>query len=251
MRLHRFYISEETSGGKLKPQTEFSIDSAELTNQIRRVFRLKNGDHVILFDGSGFDFESEIVGDSDYHGKKFEGITFHILSSERSPFMPKEDLYLCAAITKKDTFEWTVAKATELGATDIIPILSERSEKKALNMDRLNKISIEASEQSGRGDVLNISLIMKLEEAIIAVKNMQAIAFHVDAEPFVRKEFLGDENPAEPVPLAVFIGPEGGWSSDEIDLFHKRNIPVRCLGDQILRAETAVVAALSQVAFSN
>ena len=118
MRLHRFY-----TGDKVDSQKDISIESAELTNQIRRVFRLKNGDKVLLFDGSGSDFECEISG-----GGK-ESLDFRVISSGRSHYMPTRDVYLCAAITKKDTFEWIVEKATELGVTHIVPILAERSEK--------------------------------------------------------------------------------------------------------------------------
>lgn len=249
MRLHRFYISEKMLGAKLGAQNEFSIDSAELTNQIRRVFRLKNGDHVILFDGSGFDFECEIASDGE-NGvalKSKNSTGFRIISSERSRYMPARDIYLCAAITKKDTFEWIVEKATEIGVTNIIPVLAERSEKKSLNQERLNKIAIEASEQSGRGCVPKILPITELESAIteIAKVGAKAIAFHTEGDLFA------DADIVKGGPIAVFVGPEGGWSPDEIDMFHKQKIAVKCLGNQVLRAETAVIVALSQVVFPN
>ena len=117
MRLHRFYISDP-----IGLQTEVTIHSAELVNQIRRVFRLKAGDSVIVFDGSGSDYECRIA---DF-GK--ESITLDVGSSSRSRFVPEREVILCAAIVKKDTFEWIVEKATELGVTKIIPIMAERSE---------------------------------------------------------------------------------------------------------------------------
>src|SRR3989338_10115008 len=67
---------------------------------------------------------------------------------------------------KKNPFEWIVEKATELGVTKIIPIMAERSEKKNLNEERLEKIAVEASEQSGRGTVPEIEVIISLEEAV-------------------------------------------------------------------------------------
>ena len=265
MRLHRFYIADKIDGGKIGSQITLTIDSADLVNQIRRVFRLKNGDSVILFDGSGFDYECEVAGDESKiggdlgvhgHGNKTHhknSISFRVTSSERSHYMPARDIYLCAAITKKDTFEWIVEKATELGVTHIIPVLAERSEKKSLNEERLRKIVVEASEQSGRGCVPLIHQIKNLSEAFVAVKNIQSVVFHTEAELFSKDELKekGDANLADSSPLAVFIGPEGGWSPDEIDMFHTLKVPVRSLGNQVLRAETAVIAALSRVVFTN
>ncbi len=240
-------------GARLGASADISIDSAELANQIRRVFRLTNGDHVILFDGSGFDFTCEIIGDKS--GKNI--LNFHIISTERSRYMPVRDVYLCAAITKKDTFEWIVEKATELGVTHIIPVLAERSEKKALNMERLNKIAVEASEQSGRGSVPEILAIMELEDAIGKVRDAgiddgvnddaNIIAFHTEGELLAGNDLAGVAKSG----IALFIGPEGGWSESEVATFHKEKIAIKCLGSQVLRAETAVIVALSKVMFPN
>ena len=241
MRLHRFFI-EEQIGNK----TELKIHSAELANQIRRVFRLKTGDSVVVFDGSGFDYECRIGASSAGEVKSVKNlVTLDVVTTMKSRYMPTRDIYLCAGIVKKDTFEWIAEKATELGVTHIIPVMAERSEKKALNMGRLEKIAIEASEQSGRGNVPVVESIVGLKEVIERFSQLKCvkIAFHTDAEPFNPQDVHRD------IPVAVFIGPEGGWSMDEIDLFHKNQVSVVCLGQQVLRAETAVIAALSEVVF--
>ena len=189
--------------------------------------------------------------------------------------MPTRDIYLCASIVKKDNFEWIVEKATELGVTHIIPVISERSEKKSLNEERLKKIALEASEQSGRGSVPTIHGIISLNELIVDRASLGNSAAHSDTES---KEIEPDGHSSghlipvntksiafhtegvswrsdlqkfgrSDLPIAVFIGPEGGWSPDEISLFHENKIPVICLGSQVLRAETAVVVILSQVVF--
>ncbi len=261
MRLHRFFI-EETIGNK----TELNVRSAELVNQIRRVFRLKTGDSVIVFDGSGSDYTCRI---EDF-GK--DDVTLAVLEVGKSRYMPEREIYLCAAVVKKDTFEWIVEKATELGVTNIIPVMAERSEKKSLNESRLKKIAVEASEQSGRGSVPVIALIMGLKGVIESFNGVDVtkvigvskgdeasssrhfsqlkcstLAFHTDAEPFDRTDF--SKHFSKDAPIAIFIGPEGGWSVDEIDLFHKSGVRVVSLGQQVLRAETAVIAALSEVVF--
>jgi 16S rRNA (uracil1498-N3)-methyltransferase len=234
MRLHRFFTTE-------------------LVNQVHRVFRLRPGDSFILFNGTGFDYVVKIANFS--HSGKIEannGIIVDVdpATPARSRFMPARKIFLYAAIVKKDNFEWIVEKATELGVTDIVPVMAERSEKKNLNEERLKKIGIEASEQSGRGDVPVIHPIESFDEAIKHAKEEGKkeegimIAFHTKGELFHKEVTQGKDGP-----IAVFIGPEGGWSEGEIEAFHTSNIAVRCLGTQVLRAETAVVAALSQVVF--
>ncbi len=242
MRLHRFYVTEPIGNKK-----EITINNAELVNQIQRVFRLKKGDSIIIFDGSGSDYTCLI--------EEFGKATIDLIIEEanKSRYVPEREIILCAAIVKKDTFEWIVEKATELGVAKIVPIVSERSEKKSLNEERLKKIAIEASEQCGRGDVPIIESIKTLEDEVGLRPNLgdvglrpdkvTKIAFHTEGESVSRSHLAGVG------PITIFIGPEGGWSPAEIESFHKNNIPIYCLGHQILRAETAVVATLSQVVF--
>jgi len=251
MRLHRFYIPELIGN-----QIEITIHSSELVNQLRHVLRLKACEEAILFDGSGSDY---LVAINRF--VETDQAVFDVRESMRSRFMPSRKTYLFAAVIKKDNFEFIVEKATELGVTDIIPVIAERSEKKAVNHERLIKISIEASEQSGRGDVPIIHSIVDLKEAVslfnreeirnsnIEIRDksearnskIEMIAFHTDGETFNQNDLSKDG------PIAIFIGPEGGWSPEEIAMFHKNEISVRCLGPQVLRAETAVIAALSKV----
>lgn len=257
MRLHRFYITE-----KVGARTEITIHSTELVNQVRRVFRLKSGDSLVIFSGTGFDYECKIDGFGESNKIKSDNeVRLHVATTKRSAFSPARNIYLCASVVKKDNFEWIAEKATELGVTHIIPVMSERSEKKALNEPRLKKIAVEASEQSGRGDVPQVLPIMSLQETISFLKSgainnsdepgvakkkepVNLIAFHTEGKTF------SENKPDAKSPLALFIGPEGGWSPSEIERFHNNNIPVLCLGSQILRSETAVIAALSQVVFS-
>lgn len=243
MRLHRFYVSQ-----KIGDQKELTINSAELVSQVRRVFRLKAGDSIIIFDGSSFDYECTI--DNYSMQSKIEDdsvIRLRVTHSGPSRFTPTRTLYLLAAVVKKDTFEWIAEKATELGVTDIIPIMAERSEKKSLNEERLKKIVTEATEQSGRGATPMVHPIMGPGDAAIFLKSrekeIQMLMFHTEGELLKRSDI------DQTKPLGVFIGPEGGWSPAEMEMFHSDDIMVRSLGPQVLRAETAVIASLSQVVF--
>ena len=263
MKLQRFWIAgkitAEHSFGSL-----FEVADTALLHQLKNVFRFKIGYELVVFDGDGQDHECLI--------REFlkDKIILEIKKSYPSRYMPDREIWLCASIIKKDNFEWIVGKATELGVSHIIPILSDRSEKKSLNMERLEKIVVEASEQSGRGNVPTIHQILKLEESIEyfkearnskheardkseisrdkrsedrAEEGFQMLAFHTEGELF--QDDILDKKKS----IVLFIGPEGGWSEKEVELFHKNSIPLKCLGRQILRAETAAVVSLSQFVF--
>jgi 16S rRNA (uracil1498-N3)-methyltransferase len=244
VKLQRFYLADRIPTD-LQIGSLFEVPDADLVNQLKRVFRFHVGDTIIVFGGDGQDhqcFIQEFQKDS---------VTLKLEKSYPSRFMPVRDLgreiWLCAAVVKKDTFEWIAEKATELGVSHILPIMAERSEKKSLNMERLEKIVIEASEQSGRGDVPTIHPIVGLEESIDFIRKenpaIQMVAFHTEGK-LVQDDILTKESP-----IAVFIGPEGGWSEREVEMFHRENIPVVCLGKQVLRAETAVLAVLAKTVF--
>jgi 16S rRNA (uracil1498-N3)-methyltransferase len=261
MKLQRFWIdgkitADHSFGGL------FEVADLALLHQLKNVFRFKIGYEIVVFDGDGQDHECLI--------REFlkDKVILELKKSYPSRFMPVQEIWLCASIIKKDNFEWIVEKATELGVSHIIPILSDRSEKKSLNMERLEKIIVEASEQSGRGNIPRIHSIVKLEESIECVKkipnsklqvpknnqisitnnqtetasNVQIMAFHTEGK-------LGAGATCAEKPIALFIGPEGGWSEKEVSLFHNNNISLECLGKQVLRAETAAVAALAQFVF--
>ncbi len=262
MRLHRFYVREALppAGGNMIVE----IDSPELVHQIRNVFRMKVGDKIIIFNGTGFDYECKIDGFEKRNKISSNSvICLTVQVSTRNNNISGRKLFLCASLIKKDHFEWVVEKATELGVTDIVPISAERSEKKSLNEERLRKIVIEASEQSGRDTTPMVRQIMGLGSAVSLLKKenseIKILTFHTEGESVAKYRSLvsgvtnGEgcdiKNTKANTPIAVFIGPEGGWSVAEIETFHREGVEIVCLGPQVLRAETAVVVALSIVVF--
>jgi 16S rRNA (uracil1498-N3)-methyltransferase len=227
MRLHRFYINK-----KIEEKEAIIIDDKSLINQWLRVFRFKVGDKLVLFYGDGFDYESEIV----FLNK--DSSRLKIVSKNKILNNSEIQISLFASIIKKDNFEWVVEKCTEIGVTNFQPIVSERSEKKNLNLDRLRVISKEAIEQSGRGFVPEIFEPKSLEEVLNNIDSGASIAFDSSGEDFFSKNLqLKSCN--------LFVGPEGGFSQKEINLFKKKNIPIFSLGCFTLRAETASIVVSS------
>jgi 16S rRNA (uracil1498-N3)-methyltransferase len=231
MRIHRFYVTEQN----LNTKAPVVITNEPLVNQLKNVFRFVKDDRIILFNNSGFDFLFSIdVFNND-------SVSLNLVEARENVVLPTRETYLFASIVKKDNFEWIAQKATELGVSHIIPIASERSEKKDLNTDRINKIIIEAAEQSGRGTLPILYAVTDLKTAITNYGHVKSIAWDPTVVKFVPRDVM-DCNGA-------YIGPEGGWSAQEFDLFKEHGIHVRSLGPQILRSETAVIAVISQLVF--
>jgi 16S rRNA (uracil1498-N3)-methyltransferase len=245
MRLHRFYINQNIGETK-----ELIISDLELIHQMVNVFRFKVGQEAILFDGSGFEYVSEIVLISKNE------ITVKIKSvSEKKIQTKKVDLYL--SIIKKDNFELAAEKGTEVGVSEIHPLISERSEKKDLNIERLEKIVKEASEQSGRVTLPKVLPVTDFDIAVSqAVKDgKECVVFHMvtDSKIEAGHNRPGHQNDHPALTkvgidgrhqVAAFVGPEGGWTEKEMKVFKKNNFKIFSLGQNVLRAETAAIVSV-------
>jgi 16S rRNA (uracil1498-N3)-methyltransferase len=228
MRLHRFYIGEEIGDHKALRLTDES-----LVHQLRNVFRMTVGGQFILFDNSGFEYQVMIVS-FDKNEVQASVISQHEVETPHV-----RELHLFCSLIKKDKFEWVLEKGTELGVTQFIPLISDRSEKKSFNVARAEKIITEASEQSGRARLPVIAPVTSFDEALTS--DFPCFAFHPEGAVFTI------EHTHTFSPLGVFIGPEGGWTDREVFLFRKHDIKVSSLGPQILRAETAALAISSLI----
>lgn len=224
------------------------IDDADLLHQLKNVFRLEKGDEIILLDNSGFQYRSRV----DLLSKD-EGV-FEVLEMTKNSVKQSREIFLYVSMIKKDNFEWILEKGTEIGVTHFIPIISGRSVKTNFNHERGLKIVKEASEQSGRGTLPELRQIISLDEALneIQKEKIPAVAFHLEEGLMETAEFIAQKlkNSADAsgkgqvtTKIAIFIGPEGGWSDTEIEQFKKRDVNILSLGDATLRAETAAIVA--------
>ena len=226
MKLHRFYL----------PNTdlthEFWMDDERLFHQWSKVLRSEVGRELVLFN----DKREERLYRIERYGDNAVKL---VLVTEREPQVPKRELYLCFALLKKDKNEWVLQKATELGVRHFIPLLTERTEKTGFDVERAEKIVIEASEQCGRTDIPRVREPLTVETLLKELKGK--------AELFVAEQGSPSEisNIKYQIsqPLAVLIGPEGGWSDGEKQLFQYHQLKHLGLSDFTLRAETAAIAA--------
>lgn len=159
------------------------------------------------------------------------------------------DVSVVLAIFKFDRFEWAVEKCTELGASRIAPVITRRTEPhlaKAAEkrLERWRRLAVQASEQSRRASVPLIDESAKLSETLLSSIVGCRILLAESEEQVSLKQALAAVN-GSPVTLA--IGPEGGWTDDELSLFSRQKWVAASLGKTVLRAETAAIAALAVV----
>ncbi len=223
--LPRLFVDQALSAG-----LSLSLDGGP-ANYLGNVLRLKAGDAVKLFDDSSGEWLARI------EAADRKRVTLAV----EDPLRPREevpDLWLLFAPLKRQTTDWLVEKATELGAKRLMPVLTRRTVAERVKLDRLRSISIEASEQCDRTALPEIAEPVKLDALL---KNW----------PAERALLFADETGGAPLaevatagPTAILIGPEGGFTDEERAAIRALGTPVS-LGPRILRAETAALAALS------
>ncbi len=215
----------------------------EESRHITKVLRMKEGDGFNLTNGKGILFEAEIIS---AHPK---GCIAKILSREFRKPLPYR-LHLAVAPTKlNDRYEWFLEKATEIGVSQITPIICDHSERKTIKMDRYEKIIQAALKQSLRSYLPVLEEAISFEQFIqntLKTTNSKFIAHCEDTE---RKSLKSLLVPKEDT--IVIIGPEGDFSQREIELALSAGYIPITLGDSRLRTETAAVVACHSVAFVN
>jgi 16S rRNA (uracil1498-N3)-methyltransferase len=154
---------------------------------------------------------------------------------------------LLLAIIKFDRMEWAIEKCTELNVTSIVPVVVRRTEKHLAQaaekrVERWRRIALEAAQQSRRTAPPEIAAPAKLSE-VLGFEAEQKIVLAENARGITLNEVLRSRDEAKSLALAV--GPEGGWADDELEAFAQTGWVAASLGETILRAETAAIAALA------
>ena len=210
--------------------------SAEQAHYLGRVLRLGVGDRVRVFNGRDGEVAAEIVDVS----KKLMRLA--VRERLREQAVPGELTLLFAPLKRQRTAA-LVEKATELGATRLQPVVTERTQFPKLNVARMRAQAVEAAEQTERLDVPEIGEALPLLDAVGAMRCAMLMG---DERGSARAMLEALEGRA--LPLAVLVGPEGGWSEGEREalLAMEHCVPVT-LGPRILRADTAAAAMLALV----
>ncbi len=227
MRLHRFYVVPDT-----KLEKDFWLHDQQLLWQWNKVLRFRPGQEVILFAGQKTERLYKLAEISKTEARL-------ALVTEIKLKLPQRHVYLFWSLLKRENNEYIIQKCTELGVSNFVPILSERTIKKDFNPERAKRIAIEASEQCGRGSVPVVREPLHLEKALEQYKE--------------KLELYVCQQGGNPIPsiegksAGLLIGPEGGWSESEQKMFSSSGLTSLGLGDFTLRAETAAIVASSKL----
>jgi 16S rRNA (uracil1498-N3)-methyltransferase len=228
----RFFVDQVRNGS-----AEISGEDAR---HLTRVLRVEAGQKYEISDNSS-------VYLAEVETARKEHVTFRML--DKLPVRERGvSITLAAAIVKFDHFEWMIEKATELGVSEVLPVITVRTEKgldKAAGkrLERWRRIALEACQQSRRDHLPEVQEPVNLS-AVLTTSAMLRMVLDEDlGAPPLLSALRGDRAPTDSV--AVLVGPEGGWTEGERGMFVEANWRPVSLGPNILRAETAALAALA------
>ncbi|SDB19638.1 RsmE family RNA methyltransferase [Eubacterium oxidoreducens] len=236
--MHQFFV-EPSQVGK-----EFITITGSDVNHIKNVLRMREGEEVRISDGDGKDYLCRINEVTD------QFVQADILSLSVDTELPSQ-IYLYQALPKGDRMETVIEKAVELGAYAVIPVrmkycVVKLDEKKALSKKkRWQAIALSAAKQSKRSIIPQVMDVMDYKKALseaFAQMDLVIVPYENEEGMKATKEALKQVKDAKKI--AVFIGPEGGFSKEEIDLA-KGRAQIISLGRRILRTDTAAISTLS------
>ena len=213
------------------------------THYLKNVMRCKKNDQINLFNENDQEFLSKIL-----EIKKYETILEIFELSNNTEII--NDIFLIFSLVKKNKMDFIIQKATELGVRKIFPILTERSSIRDINTSRMVAIAKEASEQSNRISIPEISNLMTIQELLEQWDKKRSILY-ADEILKINKN-LTILNRKNFVKSSLLVGPEGGFSPEENDMLktYKYVFPIS-FGETILRSDTAVIVGLSYLNIIN
>lgn len=222
-------------------------DTVEITgenaNHIVGALRMKIGEKITLCD-DGRNYECEITE----IGKGFAKAK--VIDCNMNFSEPDVNIALYQCVPKGDKLEFVIQKAVELGINEIVPVLSSRcvsrpdSKKAEKKNARYNKIALSACEQSGRGKIVNVREQIEFKKAVGEIKNYDLAVLFYEGGGKPLKAIIDKEKHKN---ICIFIGPEGGFSDDEVTAFKQNGAETATLGKRILRTETAPLAAIVSI----
>ncbi len=203
---------------------------------LRNVMRLQAGDRLRLFNGQDGEYLAEIKEISK------KNVLISIIDKTHEQKL-SPDVTVVASLVKKEALDLMIEKASELGASRFIPVVTDHTVVHRMNIERARSIAIEAAEQSERLDVMQVEEPSSLKDILKSWNKERKLIFCIERglAPAITQALANIKTPA-----ALLIGPEGGFSEAESAYIKslEYTVPVS-LGPRILRAETALIAGLS------
>lgn len=215
-------------------------------NHIKNVLRMERGEELMVCDGTGMQYTCQI--------EEFPAgeVKLSVLTAEKAATELPVRLKLYQGLPKKDKMELIIQKAVELGAAEIIPVMTKRcivkledDKKETKKLERWQAIAESAAKQSGRGIIPTVGRVMNYKEAVktAASEGMALIPYEMAEGMKSLKEAAAKAR--EQQVISVFIGPEGGFEEAEVEFAKENNVMPVSLGKRILRTETAGFTTLA------
>ena len=240
MRVSRVYYSPI-----IEPQQRFEVDG-KVHHYLSRVLRLKVGQQVRFFDGKGQEFLCTMAQCEQHRS------TFICENKVDALPEPKLKVRLYLAVCKNDAMDFAVQKATELGVHELCPLICERSLAHKIADRRRSHwqgVATSACEQCGRAVIPKVAEPIALQEVAKISAPDKAIICYLSTQASIKTyaDVLLSKPLKQEAMLHLMVGPEGGFSADEVAHAVSIGFESAHLGDYVLRSETAVIAALSVV----
>lgn len=218
-------------------------------NHIKNVLRMRIGEELTVSDGQGMEYLCEVQEFEE------EQVLLKIVEMKNSDTELPSKIYLFQGLPKQEKMELIVQKCVELGVYAVVPVSMKRcvvkldAKKGVKKVERWNGIAASAAKQSGRGIVPEVMPVMSYKEALEMAKNLDVILVPYECAEGMEhtKKLIQSVRPGQSV--GIFIGPEGGFDPDEIELAKKTGGQVVTLGRRILRTETAGLTLMSVLMF--
>ena len=230
--MRRFFVEKAD-----KPILKLTGDERK---HLAEVLRARQGDRIVVCPNDGNDYIYEIVSFDK------TSVTLEFIEQYVNPTEP--DLFLCVyiALLKGDKTELEVQKLTELGVRKIVPFVCDRTVKNTEKTERLLRTAHEASKQCGRAVIPEISEVKNFQEVISELSKYDSSVFAYEGA-YNAGLRLGDVIHGDEKSIALVIGPEGGFSDEEVTAALSAGIKSVTLGKRTLRAETAAIAGAAVI----
>ena len=223
------------------PQDQLPFITGSDVHYLKDVLRIKPGDEIEILDGNGTIYSATI------NNIQKDKIKLDIIRSSKSETEPAVGITLAQSLPKAKKMDFIIQKCTELGVSEIIPVITERSISKGEKTARWQKIAIEAAEQSGRASIPKVASLIDFKSLLKKAKEFDLALIPWEMEKTNRLKTILQKSSFRNI--IMLIGPEGGFSSQEVAEAKAAGFIPISLGKRILRAETAGMAMLSMMMY--